>query len=262
MDFGLKNRSVLVTAASKGIGKATALGLLREGARVTICAREAATLEAARDELVSASGGQVLAVQADVTEPEQMVALVDAASSAHGKVEVLINNAGGPPPGHHSTITDAQWAQSFELTLQSAVRLTNLVLPDMQSAGWGRVINISSYSVKQPLDNMMLSNSLRLAVLGWAKTLANEVAESGVLVNTVCPGWTDTDRVSSVLQQRSAASGTTIETLRENIAARVPLGRIADAEEIANVVVFLASNAASYMTGTAIAVDGGAGKVV
>ncbi|MCX2983424.1 SDR family oxidoreductase [Halieaceae bacterium IMCC14734] len=262
MDFGLKDRSVLVTAASKGIGKATALGFLREGARVTICARDAVTLEAARDELIGAGGGQVFALQADVTEPEQLAALVEAANAAHGQVEVLVNNAGGPPPGDHSSITDAQWAQSFELTLQSAVRLTNLVLPEMQKVGWGRVINISSYSVKQPLDNMMLSNSLRLAVLGWAKTLANEVADSGVLVNTVCPGWTDTDRVSGMLQQRSAASCATIESLRKSIEAKIPLGRVASAEEIANVVVFLASNAASYMTGTAIAVDGGAAQVV
>lgn len=262
MDFGLKEKSVLVAAASKGIGKATALGFLREGASVTICARDSEALQAARDELIATTGGRVLAVQADVTDPGQLAMLVEAARSAHGSVEVLVNNAGGPAAGTHSSITDAQWVQSFELTLQSAVRLTNLVLPGMRSAGWGRVINISSYSVKQPLDNMMLSNSLRLAVLGWAKTLAGEVAENGVLVNTVCPGWTDTDRVTALLKQKSLASDASVEAMRESIMATVPLKRMARAEEIANVIVFLASETASYITGAAIPVDGGAARVL
>ena len=262
MDLGLKEKSVLVAAASKGIGKATALAFLREGANVTLCARDPASLAAAREELIAATGGQVLAIQTDVADPEQLAALVESARSAHGPVEVLVNNAGGPPAGHHSAITDEQWSHAFAQTLQSAVKLTNLVLPEMQKANWGRVINISSYSVKQPIDNMMLSNSLRLAVLGWAKTLASEVAANGVLVNTVCPGWTDTGRVAGLLQQRSEATGTSVDAVRESIAAMVPLGRIAQPEEIASVIVFLASEAASYMTGTAIAVDGGAAKVI
>jgi 3-oxoacyl-[acyl-carrier protein] reductase len=262
VDLGLQEKSVLVAAASKGIGKATAMGFLREGANVTICARDPASLAAAREELLAVDGGRVLAVQADVADPGQLAALVKSARSAHGPVEVLVNNAGGPPAGHHSAITDEQWSQAFGQTVQSAVKLTNLVLPEMQEAQWGRVINISSYSVKQPIDNMMLSNSLRLAVLGWAKTLASEVAASGILVNTVCPGWTDTDRVTGLLQQRSAATGTSVEAVRESIAAMVPIGRIARAEEIASVIVFLASTAASYITGAAIPVDGGAAKVI
>lgn len=262
MDFGLQGKSVLVTAASKGIGKATALGFLREGARVTICARDPGDLQLAHDELVAATGGQLLALQADVTDAQQVAALVEAAQSAHGPVQVLVNNAGGPPPGDHKSITESQWTNSFELTVQSAVRLTNLVLPAMQRAGWGRVINISSYSVKQPMDNMMLSNSLRLAVLGWAKTLSSEVAESGVLVNTVCPGWTDTDRVAGLLQHKSVEHGISEAAVLASITDKVPLNRLAHAEEIANVVIFLASEAASYVTGTAIPVDGGAARVV
>jgi 3-oxoacyl-[acyl-carrier protein] reductase len=262
VNLGLKGKSVLVAAASKGIGKATALGFLREGARVTICARDTAVLEAAREELIAATGGEVLAVTADVTDPEQLSALVDAAKTSYGPIQVLVNNAGGPPPGQHNELTDDQWSQAFEQTLQSAVRLTNLVLPEMKQAGWGRVINISSYSVKQPLDNMMLSNSLRLAALGWAKTLANEVAANGVLVNTVCPGWTDTDRVAGLLKQRSQATGATEDEIRESIAATVPIGRIAQAEEIADVAVFMASESASYITGTALAVDGGAARTL
>ena len=262
MDLGLKDKSVLVAAASKGIGKATALGFLREGAKVTICARDPVALEATREELQAATGGQIVAVAADVSDPQQLQALVAAARAAHGEIEVLVNNAGGPPAGSHTAITSEQWQQAYELTLQSAVRLTELVLPAMKQAQWGRVVNLSSYSVKQPMDNMMLSNSIRLAVLGWAKTLANELAADGILVNTVCPGWTDTDRVASLLQQRSATTGATVDQVRDDIAANVPLGRLASAEEIANVVVFLASDAASYITGAAIPVDGGAAKVL
>jgi 3-oxoacyl-[acyl-carrier protein] reductase len=262
MDLGLKDKSVLVAAASKGIGKATALGFLREGARVTICARDPVALDAARDELQAATGGQIVAVTADVSDPQQLQALVAAATAAHGEIEVLVNNAGGPPAGSHTAITSEQWQQAYELTLQSAVKLTELVLPAMKQAHWGRVVNLSSYSVKQPMDNMMLSNSIRLAVLGWAKTLANELAADGILVNTVCPGWTDTDRVASLLQQRSAATGASVDQVRDDIAANVPLGRLASAEEIANVVIFLASDAASYITGAAIPVDGGAANVL
>jgi 3-oxoacyl-[acyl-carrier protein] reductase len=262
LETGLKGKSVLVAAASKGIGKATALGFLQEGARVAICARDPQGLEAARAELSAATGGDVLAVPADVTSTEQLAALVDAARSAHGPVEILVNNAGGPPTGRHDELSDAQWSQAYEQTLQSAVRLTELVLPDMQAARWGRIINISSYSVKQPIDNLMLSNSLRLAVLGWAKTLANEVAAQGILVNTVCPGWTDTQRVNALLEHRSATSGLSVDEIRQQIASLVPLGRIAQAAEVANVAVFLGSTAASYVTGTAIPVDGGAAKTI
>lgn len=262
MDLGLKDKSVIVTAASKGIGKATALGFLQEGARVTICARDQQALEAAREELQAATGGQIVAITADVSDPQQLQTLVSAATAAHGETEVLVNNAGGPPAGSHTDISAQQWQQAFDLTLQSAVRLTELVLPGMKKAGWGRVVNLSSYSVKQPMDNMMLSNSIRLSVLGWAKTLANEVAADGILVNTVCPGWTDTARVASLLQQKSAATGASVDEVRNDIAANVPLGRIASAQEIANVVVFLASNSASYVTGAAIPVDGGAAKVL
>lgn len=262
MKTGLKGKSVLVAAASKGIGKAAALGFLQEGAKVTICARDADVLLRARDQLAAATGGSVIAVQADVTAPAQLAEVVDAARAAHGPVEVLVNNAGGPPTGHHNEISDEQWTQAFQQTLKSAVNLTELVLPEMQAASWGRVINVSSYSVKQPIDNLMLSNSVRLAVLGWAKTLANEVAAQGVLVNTVCPGWTDTDRVSGMLEHRSAATGLSVDAVREEIAKTIPLGRIARAEEIANVIVFLGSELASYMTGSALLVDGGAAKAL
>lgn len=262
MDLGLAGRSVLVTAASRGIGRATARLFLEEGARVTFCGRDPESLAAAEAELVDIGGERVQAVQADVSDPAAQAALVEAAENRFGPVEVLVNNAGGPPPGRHGDLDDTAWQGAFELTLQSAVRLTNRVLPGMKAAHWGRVVNISSYSVKQPIDNMMLSNSLRLAVLGWAKTLASEVAAEGILVNTVCPGWTDTGRVASLLAARSRTEGRPVDELRDAIAATVPIARLASAEEIARVIVFLASDAASYVSGVAVPVDGGVSRVL
>lgn len=262
MHLGLSGKSVLVTAASRGIGRAVALAFLAEGARVTICGRDEAVLTATLEALRVTADDRVHAVPADVSDPEQQQALVTAARERFGPIEILVNNAGGPPPGTHASVSDADWQSAFDLTLRSAVRLTGLVLPDMQARGWGRVVNISSYSVKQPIDNMMLSNSLRLAVLGWAKTLAAEVAADGVLVNTVCPGWTDTDRVDALLQRQAAATGATVESLREQFASRIPMGRLAEPREIANAILFLASEAASYITGTALAVDGGVAKTI
>ena len=262
MDLGLAGKSVLVTGASRGIGRAAAEAFLAEGARVTICGRDEATLAATLEALRGIAADRVHAVTADVSEPAQQQALHAAARERFGPVEILVNNAGGPPPGTHATVDDDDWQRAFDLTLRSAVRLTNLVLPDMQAAGWGRVINVSSYSVKQPIDNMMLSNSLRLGALGWAKTLAAEVAADGVLVNTVCPGWTDTDRVSGLLMRQADSTGASADSLREGIAAQIPIGRIAEPREIASAIVFLASEAASYITGIALAVDGGAAKTL
>ena len=262
MELGLSGRSVLVTAASRGIGRATAAVFLEEGAHVTICGRSDTTLQATLAELQRIAPDRVHAVTADVGQPDQLDALYASARDRFGPVEILVNNAGGPPPGTHATVDDDDWQDAFDVTLRSAVRLANSVLPDMQAARWGRIINISSYSVKQPMDNMMLSNSLRLGALGWAKTLASEVAAQGVLVNTVCPGWTDTDRVTGLIGRQAQETGASVDSLRDNLSALIPLGRIAEAREIANVIVFLASDAASYITGATIAVDGGVAKTI
>jgi 3-oxoacyl-[acyl-carrier protein] reductase len=262
VELGLEGKSVLISAATRGIGRAAAECFLDEGANVTLCGRDPEAVEAASVDLGRSASGRVFTLTADVADPVQLAALYYAACERFGPVEVLVNNAGGPPPGTHETITDEDWQQAFELTLQSAVRLTNLTLPAMKAARWGRVVNISSYSVKQPIENMMLSNSLRLSALGWAKTLAAEVAPDGVLVNTVCPGWTDTDRVRSLLERRSRLEGQTVDDLRDGIASGIPLGRIADPMEIARLIVFLSSDAASYITGTAISVDGGIARAL
>ena len=260
MDLGLDNKIVFVSAASQGLGKAIALGFQAEGARVAICARNAESLRQTQQEVQALGGREVLAIEADVGLPAALENAVQTVQSTWGTIDILVNNAGGPPAGGHDSISDQQWQQAFELTVQSAVRLTNLVLPGMKAAGWGRIVNVSSVSVKQPMGNMLLSNSLRLAVLGWAKTLSNELAPHGILVNTVCPGWTETNRVTGLLDAKAAAANTSAEQVKKTITNSIPMGRMGQPEEIANAVLFLASAGASFVTGTALAVDGGAAQ--
>ncbi len=262
MDLGLRDTPVLVAAASRGIGREVARQFLLEGARVAIFAREEAAVDEAVSALTQESGGEIHGFCADATRAADLERVWAETNDAIGAPTVLVNNAGGPPAAAHDALDDDAWEAAFELTLLSAVRLTRLALPAMRRARSGRIVNISSVSVRQPLDNMMLSNSLRLGVAGWARTLANEVAADGVLVNTVCPGWTATDRVSTLLEQRAAASGTDRDTLRDAIAENIPLGRFAEPREIAAAVLFLASRAASYITGTNLLVDGGFAKPV
>ncbi len=252
MDLKLENKSVLVTAGSKGIGLATARGFYDAGARVAICGRSQENLDAA-----AALMPDCLAITGDVSKAEDIDRIVASASGKFGGIDILVNNAGGPPPGLFVDLDDADWAKAVELTLMSVVRATRLVLPHMQAQKWGRIITISSSGVKQPVPGLTLSNSIRMAVLGWAKTLANQVGPDNILVNTVCPGFTNTDRVTQILESQSAASGKTTEEIAKGIAAHIPLQRIGQPEEIANLAVFLGSEAASYITGTAIQVDGG-----
>lgn len=248
MRFGLEGRSVLVMAGSQGIGLASARGFHALGAKVTVAARGAAAL----DEAVAMMPG-ARAVRADVTDPAGIAEAVAAA----GPVDVLVNNAGGPPAGLFDDIDDGAWQAAVDLTLMSAVRATRSVLPHMRAQRWGRIVNISSYGVKQPVPNLTLSNAIRMAVLGWAKTLADQIGPDNVTVNTVCPGWTRTARVTSLFEKQSRESGVGQEALSRDLEAQIPLRRIGEPEEIANMVVFLGSEAASYITGAAIQVDGG-----
>jgi 3-oxoacyl-[acyl-carrier protein] reductase len=259
MDLGLKGRIVLVTAASAGIGLATARAFAREGARLALCARNATALEAVAAQIRAQYGTDVLAVTCDVSDAEQIEAMVAKVIAQYGTVHVLINNAGGPPPGTSGKVTDADWQTAFDLTLMSAVRTTRAVLPLMQRQRWGRVVMISSYSAKQPIPDILLSNSLRLGVAGWAKTLATEVARDNVLINTVGPGWTRTDRVTQMLESRAASSAgqATAADAEAQVVRNVPLGRLGEPDEVADVIVFLASERASFVTGTFIPVDGG-----
>ncbi len=253
MRLELDGKSVLVMAGSQGIGLASALGFHAEGAHVTICARGREALEAA-----AAAMPGCLAIVADASEPADIDRVVAQALAHFGSVDILVNNSGGPPAGLFDNLSDDDWEAAVNLTLMSAVRATRAVLPSMRARQWGRIINISSYGVKQPIAGLTLSNSVRLAVLGWAKTLAAQVAPDNILVNTVCPGWTRTDRVRSLLEKQAEDTGSEAADLAVAITAQVPLGRMGEAEEIANLVVFLGSQAASYITGTAIQVDGGA----
>lgn len=253
MKLGLEGRSVLVMAASKGIGLASARAFHAAGAHVSICARGAGGLQAA-----AASMPGALALQADATDPADIVRVVARATSRFGSPQVLVINSGGPPAGLFEALDDSDWAAAVESTLMSAIRITRAVLPAMRATRWGRIVNISSSGVRQPVPGLTLSNSVRMAVLGWAKTLADQVAGDGILVNTVCPGWTETDRVAQLLEGRAGSSGRTQADLAADIAVGIPLGRMGLPEEVANLVLFLGSEAASYITGTAIPVDGGA----
>ena len=257
MDLGLAGKVVLVTAASQGLGRATALSFAREGARVAICARKAATIERVAREIAAETGAEVAGLECDLTDPTQIDALVAAVVARFGTVHVLVNNAGGPPPGRFGAVGDADWQRAFELTLMSAVRASRAVLPHMRKQRWGRIVNISSSSVKQPILDIHLSNSLRLGVAGWAKSLATELAAENVLVNTVGPGWTRTERVDELVASRASQSGASAADVEAAITRAMPIGRLGRPEEIADVVVFLASERASFVTGTFLAVDGG-----
>ncbi|HAU01952.1 MAG: hypothetical protein ABS23_09760 [SAR92 bacterium BACL16 MAG-120619-bin48] len=257
MSTDISTQRVLVSAGSNGIGKAIACAFQLAGAKVAICARGQEQLQAAQQEMQAMTGEPVLAYITDLSLAQDISKMMDDLLEKWGAVDVLVNNAGGPPPGNHDSISDEQWSTAFDLTLRSAVRLTNWVLPGMKDTGSGRIINLSSYSAKQPMDSMLLSNSLRLGALGWAKTLANEVGKHNILVNTICTGWTQTQRVDQLLEARALEQGLDAQALADQLVTKIPLQRMARPEEIASVALFLASPAASYITGAAIPVDGG-----
>ncbi len=260
MDMGLKGAVALVAAASQGLGKAIALGLAREGASVAICARRGDMLEQVAAEIRGTTGVAVLAVPADLSKEGDIASVVAAAAQQFGRIDVLVNNAGGPPPGEFSTLDDAAWERAFELTLLSAVRLIREALPHLKASGRGRIINMASTSVKQPIEGLILSNSIRAGVIGMAKTLSVELAPYGVTVNNIAPFRAATDRTRQLDRARAAAQGITEEQARQAVAAQIPLGRYGSPEDVANLAVFLASDKASYITGATIQIDGGAVK--
>jgi len=257
MDLGLKAKVALVAAASKGLGKAAAIELAREGAAVAICARAEATLRATADEIEGATGSQVLAIVADVSDPNDVERVVQTTVNHFGRLDVLVTNAGGPPSGYFMDLGDDAWHTAVELTLMSTVRLCRAAIPHMQKNAWGRIINVTSVSVKQPIDNLLLSNALRAGVVGLAKTLSNQFARQGITVNCVCPGWTLTDRVAELNAARARELGIAAEKVEQQVTANIPMGRMGRPEELAALIAFLASERAGYITGTAIQVDGG-----
>jgi 3-oxoacyl-[acyl-carrier protein] reductase len=257
MDLGLNGRVALVAAASRGLGKTVARTLSEEGARVAIFSRRQEAIEAAAADIRSRTGGEILPLAADVNRPEDLERVVRATMERFGRLDILVNNAGGPPPGTFDTLTEEQWQQAVNLTLMSAVRLTRLVLPCLRMQGGGRIINITSISTREPVSNLLLSNSIRAAVANWAKTLATELAPENILVNCVAPGRISTDRLIELDTANAQRLGRTVEEIRGANEAEVPLGRYGEPAEFAAAVAFLASDRASYITGITLYVDGG-----
>jgi len=257
MDLGLKGKVAFVAAASKGLGRAIARELAAEGASLALCARGGDALgETARD-IERDTGADVLAIPGDVSDADTVRTMIDATLKRFGRIDILVTNAGGPPSGKFSSLTPEMWKQAMELTLMSVVNLTAAVLPGMKERGWGRIINVTSIAVKQPVDGLMLSNSLRAAVTGFARTLANEVATHGITVNNILPGYTRTERVEQLSDATASREGITREQALARWESEIPMRRLGEPREFAALAAFLASERASYITGTSIAVDGG-----
>ena len=257
MDLGLKGKVALVAAASQGLGRAVAEELAAEGASLILCARHDAALQETCAAIAAAHGTPVLGLATDVADPAAVARLVAAGLARFGRIDVLVTNAGGPPAGTFATLSAEQWQAATQLLLTSVVELTRAVLPGMQARGWGRILNITSISVKQPVANLMLSNSLRAAVTGMARTLATEVAAQGITVNNILPGYTRTERVVNLAEAAAAREGISADEATARWEAEIPMRRLGEPREFAALAAFLCSERARYITGTSVPVDGG-----
>jgi 3-oxoacyl-[acyl-carrier protein] reductase len=257
MDLGLAGKAALVTAASRGLGKAAAMEMARNGAQVAICARSSAVDQAA-EEIRHSTGANVQALRADVSQKGDVDRMVASTLERLGQLDILIINAGGPPPGSFLELGPKDWEAAVRLTLLSAVYLCYAVVPHMIERGGGSIVATQSISVRQPVDNLILSNSLRMAVIGLMKSLANELGPKGIRVNSINPGWTRTERVDQLLTDRAARNETTAAEEAARITRDIPLGRMGTVEEYGRAVAWLASPAASYIHGHALSFDGGA----
>lgn len=259
MDLQLTGKVAMVAASSRGLGRACAIGLAREGAKVSLAARSAEALAKVADEIREETGSDdVLIVPTDVTQPDQIQRWADQTLARYGGVDILVTNAGGPPHGVWEDFqSDEAWLEAFNLNFMSTVRMIRAVVPSMRERGGGRILNIQSTSVKAPIANLILSNTIRPGVAGLAKSLSKELADDNILVNTVCPGAIYTDRLRSGTLDRARRAGMTEEEAIAERSSAIPLKRFGTPEEFANMVVFLASGRASYVTGSTIMVDGG-----
>jgi 3-oxoacyl-[acyl-carrier protein] reductase len=257
MDLGLKGKVALVAAASKGLGRATAEELAAEGANLVLCARTDETLQQTCAAIRAASGVRVLGVAADVANPADVTRLVQTALAEFGQLDILVTNAGGPPAGTFEQHDAAAWDAATRLLLTSVVELTRAVLPGMKARGWGRILNVTSITVKQPVGGLLLSNSLRAAVTGLARTLATEVAPFGITVNNILPGYTRTERVEHLASATATREGISEAAATERWTSEIPMRRLGEPREFAALAAFLCSERASYITGTSTAVDGG-----
>ena len=257
MDLGIKNKVALVAASSRGLGKAIAFQLSREGAKVMICARNKERLFKTRDEIAAETGGAVRAFVADVRDKKQVIKMAEQTIKELGTIEILVTNAGGPPSGMADDFTLDDYRDALELNLLSTINLCYEVIPFMKKQKWGRVINMVSVAAKQPIDSLILSNTARAGVLGFSKSLSNQVASYGITVNSICPGYTKTERVEELAKSFEESGKGAVKDFYKNIEENIPVGRLGTPEEIAQAVLFFASEKASYITGVALQVDGG-----
>lgn len=256
MDLGLAKRVAIVAAGSKGLGRAVAEELAAEGAAVVICARGREALDGTC-RAITARGGRAHGVVADVSVAGEPARVVVEAERVFGPADIVVTNSGGPRSGQFEALSDDDWHAAARTLLWSAIEFVRAALPGMRARRWGRILNVTSIAAAQPIDGLMLSNSLRSAVLAFAKTLSNEVAADGVTVNNLLPGYTRTDRVVDLAEQMAASGGTTPAAIYDKWAAEIPMRRLGEPREFAALVAFLASDRASYITGQSIAVDGG-----
>jgi 3-oxoacyl-[acyl-carrier protein] reductase len=257
MDLGLKGKVALVAAASRGLGRAVAEELAAEGASLVLCARGESLLNEVCEQLSPKLSGRVLGVAADVSLAADVERVVARGLERFGRIDILVTNGGGPPAGQFDSLNREAWDAATRLVLTSVLDFTRLVLPGMKERGWGRILNVTSIAVKQPVDNLMLSNSLRAAVTGFARTLANEVAAQGVTVNNILPGYTRTERVEQLADAIAAREGVAPSAIKARWEADIPMRRLGEPREFAALAAFLVSERASYITGSSIAVDGG-----
>lgn len=260
MNLGLKDRVAIVAASSQGLGKAVALALAREGAKLAMCSRKAEAIESAAEEIRRATGAEISPLAADVTRSGEVRRLVAETLARFGRIDICVTNAGGPPSKSFAETTESDWTAAVDLNLLSVVHLAREVLPIMSKQRWGRLLTITSVAVKQPVDGLILSNSVRSAVSGLVKSLANEYGKDNITVNNVCPGYTRTARLNELADRLAKREGLAQVQAEERWTSQIPLRRLAEPEEFASVVAFLASERASYITGSSIAVDGGVVK--
>ncbi len=256
MELGLKGKRAVVLAASRGLGYACALGLAREGCKVVICSRDQARIDEAAAQIKKETGAEVHAVAADVKGEADIQKVVQACVEQFGGLEIVVHNAGGPPAGNFQTINEDQWNTAFQQNLMSFVWLARAAIPEMKKASYGRILAITSSSIKQPIPNLILSNVMRAGVLALAKSLSSELAPSNILVNIVGPGRIATERIEELDKANAQRTNRPVEDVREESIKAIPVGRLGEPEELANMVVFLASEAASYISGTSTLIDG------
>lgn len=257
MDLGLQDKVALVAAASQGLGRAVADELAAEGANLIVCSRRQDKLDAVAQEIEERTGSRVAAIAGDLSQIEDIRRIVDHGKERFGRIDILVTNIGGPPAGKFESLSQQQWDNAARSLLASVIELTRLVLPGMKERRWGRILNITSIAAKQPVENLILSNSMRAAVTGFAKTLSDEVAEDGITVNNILPGYTLTERVEQLARTVAAKEGVEIDDVKRRWEMQIPMKRLGRPEEFAALAAFLVSERSSYITGSSVAVDGG-----